>query len=58
MKVNNAFNIVLLFWWAKTVALWGGSHCEEMAVSKNPQGAKKVSFTAKRVLYVPVFSNF
>ena len=34
--------IVLLFWWAKTVALWGGSHCEEVAISKNPQGAKKV----------------
>ena len=46
MKINNAFNIVSLFWWAKTVALWGGSHCEEVAVSKNPQGAKKVSFTA------------
>ena len=46
MKMNNAFDIVLLFWWAKTVALWGGNHCEEVAVRKNPQGEKKVSFTA------------
>ena len=50
MKINNAFNIVLLFWWAKTVALWGGSHCEEVAVSKNPQDAKKVSVTADWLL--------
>jgi len=46
MKIYNVFNIVLLFWWAKKVALWGGSHCEEVAISKNPQAAKKVSFTA------------
>ena len=50
MKINNAFNIVLLFWWAKTVALWGGNHCEEVAISRNPQGAKKVSFTANWLL--------
>ena len=36
MKINNAFNIVLLFWWGKKVALWGGSHCEEVAISKIP----------------------
>ena len=45
MKINNAFNIAR-FWWAKQVALFGGSHCEEVAINKNPQGAKKVSFTA------------
>ena len=50
MQINNAFNIVLLFWWAKTVALWGGNHCEEAAISKNPQGAKKVCFTANWLL--------
>lgn len=50
MKINNAFNIVLLFWWAKQVALWGGSHCEEVAISKNPRDAKKVSFTANWLL--------
>lgn len=52
MKINNAFNIVLLFWWAKQVALWGESHCEEVAVSKNPQDAKKVSLTANWLLYM------
>ena len=49
MKINNAFNVVLLCW-AKQVALFGGSHCEEVAVSKNPQDAKKVSFTANWLL--------
>ena len=45
MIINNPFNIAL-FSWAKKVALFGGSHCEEVAINKNPRGAKKVSCTA------------
>ena len=44
MKMNNAFNIVLLFWWAKTVALWGGNHCEEVAIRKKSTGRKESQF--------------